>query len=461
MKIQIKAFTTLAALFVGGIAGCTDSGPISPVAPTVIATTPANGANKGLLRSPITITFSKAMNASTINSTNITLRKTSSGDFLFGTVSYNAATHVATYTPPENIEAPLSYTVTVDKSVTDSVGLQLGTNFQFVFTTGDGTPPTVTSRNPASGAKGVTVGSPIKVTFSEDMDPRFVQPSVGGFTVSLNGSQVTGVASYDSATRTASYQPTQPLSDNTTYTVILRSWVTDVTGMPIGTESQWTFTTVDNTPPTAGIGAPPRGNADIQPNALVIVNFSEPMDPATINSSTLILRNTTAGVDVAGTIAMSQNNTIATLTPSSPLTPGNAYTITVTIGAKDVAGNALKNEVTSNFFTTSTPDVTRPTVISTTPVDGATGVATNGVFRARFSENVNGVSGSTLTLKKALTGEAVAGTVTYDGSFTQGTFTPTLPLSANTNYIATLTSGIQDLAGNSLAQVTFSFTTAP
>jgi methionine-rich copper-binding protein CopC len=295
------------------------------------------------------------MNASTISATSITLRKTTSGDQLFGTVSYNATSHVATYTPPENIEAPLSYTVTVDKAVTDSTGVPLAANYQFAFTTGDGTAPTITSRNPASGATGVAVASPIKVTFSEDMDPRFVAASAGGFTVSLNASQVVGVASYDSATRTASYQPTQPLQDNTTYTVNLASWVIDVTGMQIGTPQQWTFKTVDNTAPTALITSPPRGNTDIPLNAVVMVTFSEAMDPATINSTTLVLRNTSAGVNVAGTITMSQNNTVATFTPSAPLAAGSAYTTTVTVGAKDVAGNALKNEVTSNFFTTSTP----------------------------------------------------------------------------------------------------------
>jgi Big-like domain-containing protein len=401
------------------------------------------------------------MDASTINATNITLRQTTTGAQLLGTVSYDATTHIATYNPPENIEAPLSYTVTVDKSVTDSAGLALGTDYQFAFTTGDGTAPTITSRNPSSGAKGVTVASPIKVTFSEDMDPRFVLASVGGFTVTLNGSQVAGTASYDSATHTASYQPTQLLHDNTMYTVNLASWVTDVTGMQIGTPQQWTFTTVDNTPPTALITSPPRGNNDIQPNAVVIVRFSEAMDPATINNATLILRNTTAGANVDGTIIMSELNSVATLTPSAPLVAGSAYTTTVTVGAKDVAGNALRNEETSNFFTTSTPDTIRPEVSTTTPADETTGVATNGVVRARFSENVSGVSSSSFILKKTATGELVTGTVTYDGSFTEGTFTPSGVLAPNTSYTATLTTAIQDFAGNLLVPKTFTFTTAP
>jgi methionine-rich copper-binding protein CopC len=464
MKTQIRTIIVFVALSLFGIAGCTDSNaPIAPVAPTVVSTTPANGANKGLLRSPITITFTKAMDASTINASNFSVRQTTSGTSLAIVVTYDAPTHTASLMPPESIDAPTDYTVTVQSAVRDSIGLNMAANYQFTFSTGDGAAPTVLSKSPAAGATAVSVGTAIKVTFSEDMDSRFVLPSVGGFRLEQAGSLVTGTALYDSATRTATYTPAQPLAERTVYTAIVASWVRDLSGMPLGTQVSWTFTctTADNTPPTAIISGPPRGNSDIEPNAIVQVVFSELMDPTSINSSTILLSNYWSGVAVPGTVTLDSTGSVATLRPTQPLTPGTAYLVTVTTGVKDLAGNPLRSNVTSNFATTPTPDTTRPEVTTTTPADGATGVVTSIAVRVQFSENVDGVSSSTFTLKKTATGEAVAGTVTYDGSFTEGTFTPALALTPNTSYTVTLTSGIQDFAGNSLLPTTFTFTTAP
>ena len=50
-----------------------------------------------------------------------------------------------------------------------------------------------------------------------------------------------------------------------------------------------------------------------------------------------------------------------------------------------------------------------------------------------------------------VTGADVAGTVTYDAISDIGTFTPTSNLANDTLYIATVTTGARDLAGNALA----------
>jgi hypothetical protein len=52
-----------------------------------------------LTKSAITVTFSEAMDPATINATNITLKVTLSGNPRAGTVTYDATTHVATFTP--------------------------------------------------------------------------------------------------------------------------------------------------------------------------------------------------------------------------------------------------------------------------------------------------------------------------------------------------------------------------
>lgn len=104
-------------------------------------------------------------------------------------------------------------------------------------------------------------------------------------------------------------------------------------------------------------------------------------------------------------------------------------------------------------------DVTAPTVTGTNPAHNAVGVA---VITASFNESLDPatVSASTLTL----TGPgatAVSGTVSYTSSPSIARFTPAASLAAGTTYTATVTTGVEDLAGNALAAAyLWSFTTA-
>jgi hypothetical protein len=85
-------------------------------------------------------------------------------------------------------------------------------------------------------------------------------------------------------------------------------------------------------------------------NKVISLNFSEKMNPATINTTTFTLKQGTTVID--GTVAYS--GTKATFTPSNILTAGTAYTATITTGAKDLAGNALATSTVWNFTTGST-----------------------------------------------------------------------------------------------------------
>ncbi|MFO1456179.1 MAG: Ig-like domain-containing protein [Steroidobacteraceae bacterium] len=107
---------------------------------------------------------------------------------------------------------------------------------------------------------------------------------------------------------------------------------------------------------------------------------------------------------------------------------------------------------------TSAADTTRPTVVATSPSNGAAGVAANVTINVTFSEAMQPSSVSAATF--IVTG--VLGTVTASG--TTAVFTPAAALTAGSTYNVTLkggVGGIADLAGNTLASdVGFSFTVA-
>jgi hypothetical protein len=105
-------------------------------------------------------------------------------------------------------------------------------------------------------------------------------------------------------------------------------------------------------------------------------------------------------------------------------------------------------------------DITPPQVVGKVPASGATNVAVGTTVTATFDESVVGVNSSTFKLT-ASGGAAITASVSYDSASKTATLVPGSVLLADTTYTAQLTNGIADNAGNALAPVSWSFTTAP
>jgi C1A family cysteine protease len=106
-------------------------------------------------------------------------------------------------------------------------------------------------------------------------------------------------------------------------------------------------------PPTVTGRTPASGATGVDTSTAITVNFSETMNPATIHSSSF--RITQAGSTVSATVT--PGSLSATLTPSSTLTPGTAYTVTVTTAVQDDEGVALVSENSWSFTTAGTAPV--------------------------------------------------------------------------------------------------------
>lgn len=95
-------------------------------------------------------------------------------------------------------------------------------------------------------------------------------------------------------------------------------------------------------------------------------------------------------------------------------------------------------------------DTVAPTVTSMRPVHVATGVA---AITASFSEAMNASTITAATFSVSGPGAtAVTGTVAYSATTHVATFTPNSPLASGTPFTATITTGVQDVAGNPLAR---------
>ncbi len=104
-------------------------------APTVILVNPADLATNVAVSSAVNATFSEAMDGLTLNTASFTVGGVT------GTVAYNAASKIATFTPNSSLAAGTTYTATVTTAAKDLAGNPLAANKVWTFTTAATPPP--------------------------------------------------------------------------------------------------------------------------------------------------------------------------------------------------------------------------------------------------------------------------------------------------------------------------------
>jgi len=395
--------------------------------PTVTANSPGTGATDVPLNPAITATFSKSMDAATINSSTFELRDTAN-TLIPANVSYDAGTSTATLTPSSSLSATSTYTATVkggstDPRVKDLAGNALAANVSWSFTTQ--AQPCSTSTC-SSWSNSTVPGTP------SVNDPGSVELGVK-FRTDIDGF-VTGIRFYKGSTNTGTHTGTL--------------WTSNGTQLATATFTNETASGWQQ------------------------VNFSAPVA-------------ITAGTTYVASYHAPNGNYAATNTPEfsaqgvdnppihllrDGVSGGNGvYTYSTTSSFPNSSFNATNYWVDLVFTTNVGPDTTPPTVTAQSPVDGATGVAANSTVTATFSEAMDAatISTSTVELRGPAPGNVlVPSTVSFNASTRTVTLTPSAVLSASTLYTATIKGGIvdprvKDVSGNALAaNFSWTFTTA-
>jgi len=317
--------------------------------------------------------------------------------------------------------------------------------------------PTVVSVIPGNESNSVPTSSTMTVTFSEKMDTSTINNS----TITLKNGTLEINGTVTCTESTATFKPAEELEGNTVYTMTVKTGVKDIAGNEISSEYIWTFMTAagigtlaDVIAPTVSSVLPVVNGTAVQTNIKPSVTFSELMNNATINASTVLLKQ--GSTSITGAVSISGNT--ATFSPANALAGNTLYSVTVTTGVKDAAGNPMSSAYTWSFTTGSLADLTAPTVTSVVPSANATGVTTTIKPAVTFSEPMNNatITTSTLTVRQGNT--SVPGSITFSGN--TATFTPANALAGNTLYTISVTTGVKDASGNPMASVyTWTFTT--
>ena len=371
------------------------SSAVTPsVPPAVTAVTPSAGSFGNAVSVAPTATFSEPVTPSTVSFT----VQGSGGNTVAGSVSFNAADTVATFTPTNPLAVGTTYTATVSGAQNAS-GTPMTSPSSWNFTTAWACPCSIWQDGTPTGAADTTDASPITLGVQ-------FQAASSGY--------ITGVRFYKEA---------------------------DNTGTQIG--GLWT---ASGTLLTSGTFSNETGSGWQE------LDFSAPV--AVTAGTTYVASYFTS----AGHYAATQNGLASAVTngPLTALAGGGVYAY----GSSNTFPTSAY--LASNYWVdvvySPASGVTPPAVTSVTPSSGATGVAVSVAPSATFSQPV---TPSTVSFTvQGSGGNAVAGAVSFNAADTVATFTPTSSLAGDTTYTATV-SGAQNASGTPMSSpYSWSFTTS-
>jgi hypothetical protein len=485
--------------------------------PTVTTTVPAANASGVSASAPLTVTFSEPIDPATITTGTIQLRNAANA-VVTSTVTYDAAARKATLHPTGGLTTGASYTArvaggTTDPRIKDLAGNALASDAAWSFTTASGVVcPCSLWGSPVIGVADAGDANAVElgVKFRSDVDGyvtgvRYYKSAansgthIGNLWTTSGTRLATATFASESATgwQQVTFANPVAIAANTIYIASYHTnaghyaatagyhlaaldspplhtianaisgngvYAYGASAFPSNTFNATNYwvdvifesSILDSTPPTVTATSPAAGASNIAPTAAVTVTFSESVDPSTVNTSTLELRDA-ANTAMTGAVAYNAATRTATLTPAAALTAGATYTARVRGGTSgpainDLAGNALTADVVFSF--TAGAGINCPCTIwpaSAVPAIVDAGDANALELGVKFRTDTDGfITGVRFYKSAANTGAHTAhlwtstGTLLASAPFTgetasgwqQVNFASPVAVTANTSYVA-------------------------
>lgn len=238
----------------------------------------------------------------------------------------------------------------------------------------------VTEFVPTDGATGVAVNSNVRITFNANIDPT----SADGNVRLLAG--VNQVALEEGSPRVVGkslvLNPLGDLNGNTDYTIEALSGLRADCGENItkslAAKQTAGFTTgssveQDTTGPVMAASSPENGETMASTDARIFMEFSEPVDPTSVNENTFVVQELDDNGNVVGVVSGAINvvgNSIE-FTPNEPLKGQTYYRVTANSGVTDLAGNGMESSDSVVFRTGGLILALNEGIISEIPLLGA------------------------------------------------------------------------------------------
>ncbi|MDU8499757.1 Ig-like domain-containing protein, partial [Pseudomonas syringae] len=395
------------------------SDTVAPTVTVVVADTALAAGETSL----VTITFSEVVTGfdnADISVANGTLSTVTSSD--------GGKTWTATLTPTANLTSTVNQ-ISLNRAgmqdLSGNAGSGTATSNNYAIDTSRPTATIVL----ADSALSIGETSQVTITFSE---------AVSGFTNAdltvVNGTLST-VTTSNNIVWTATFTPTNNITDSTNVITLANTGVTDAAGNTgSGTTTSNNYA-IDTQRPTASILVADAGLTAGE-TSLVTITFSEAVSGFT--NADLTVPNGTLS-----TVTSSDGG----ITWTATYTPNNNINDTTNVislnnsGVTDLAGNAGSGTSNSGNFTIDTVRPSGTVVVA----DSALSAGETSLVTITFSEAVSGFTNADLTVANG----TLSAVSSSDGGVTwTATFTPTANVTDTTNLITLDASGVANASGN-------------
>ena len=320
------------------------------IPPKITATSPSNGANNVPLNAKIKVTFSEAMDNTTIGY----VCNPNTGGW---EVNWSSGNTVASFSHNLfNEDTNYTFQITGGK---DSEGNDLVAGSvpnPWSFKTPNLAAPQIIATMPINGTIDIILGADIVVIFSETMNTASV-----AFTCSPNPSGWSVTWSSGDTIATYSHSPFSSLTKYI-FQITAGKDLADSDLIKGKIPNPWYFTTKDALAPTVISASPENGTQKVALTSNIVVTFSERMDTSTVAF--------TCSPNPSGwLVAWSTNDTVATYM-HSPFQRFTTYSMHIVSG-KDLAGNNLVSGSIPNPWSFTTIGNIAPSIL-TEPLKTAT-----------------------------------------------------------------------------------------
>ena len=217
-------------------------------APVVTSFSPQNGAAGVSTTNAISATFNKALDPASVNGSTFQLldgtNTVVSASVSYNNSTFTATLQPTSPLANSTSYTAIVY----GGGIKDASETPMAASYASSFVTiSSAPPPIVTGFSPSSGASGISNTPTITATFSKAIDPTTVNASTFQL-LDPSNSVLSSTVSYNSSTFTATLQPVSPLAVSSTYTVVLRGGtidprVKDTSGTALAANVSWVFTT--------------------------------------------------------------------------------------------------------------------------------------------------------------------------------------------------------------------------
>jgi len=331
-----------------------------------VSATPTNDTTDVNVDQDIVVTFSEAMNTSSLQ-----YSVTPNPGGL--EASWNSAKTTLTISHSA-FSSSTSYTVQVT-SIKDEYGNELTSSSvqnPWSFTAADIIDPYIVLRSPSNNTHNVGINSDIQITFNEAIDTTSLafssSPNPGGWSVTWSSGDRVATISHFTFLEKTEY----------TFTV---TGAKDLAGNDLTSANRvLVFTTADVTDPYITEINPGTGSTGAEPDQLIVVKFSEPMDTGTLEFSIL--------PSPGGVSATWANGNRTVSFTHDDFASDSLYTVYISY-VEDEYGNELASGSIPNPWYFRTRDTIPPIISAITPLNSSQAVEQDASVVITFNEAMN------------------------------------------------------------------------